>query len=80
MHHVSLAETGRLWRLALPLMGRIFAGNPDAYTYLSDSTINFETPKNLADAFKTAGFAQVDWKTFMFQTVAVHWAVRPATG
>lgn len=63
-------------KLALPLMGRIFAGNPDAYTYLSDSTINFETPENLADAFSSAGFEQVNWKTFMFKTVAVHRAER----
>ncbi len=65
-------------RLGLPLLGRIFAGNPNAYTYLSDSTMGFESPDNLTALFARNGFVDVHHATFMFQTVAVHWAHRPS--
>jgi len=64
-------------KLGLPIMGRLFARNPDAYNYLSDSTMGFRDPEALASMFSAAGFSEVDHRTFMFQTVAVHWALRP---
>ena len=63
--------------LALPLLGRIFAGNPDAYIYLSGSTMDFHDPETLAEMFRRNGFSEVSFRTFMFRTVAVHQARRP---
>ena len=64
-------------KVMLPLLGRIFAGNPGAYTYLSDSTMGFHTPELLTTMFQRNGFADVTFRTFMFRTVAVHWAHKP---
>lgn len=61
-------------RFGLPVLGRILAGNSDAYTYLSQSTLGFETPEALKGYFDAAGFKDTTWRTFMFSTVAVHWA------
>jgi len=65
------------FKVVLPVMGRIFAGNAGAYTYLSDSTMGFQDPETLAEMFQRNGFESVAHRTFMFQTVAVHWAVKP---
>jgi len=65
-------------RLGLPLLGRLFAGNPDAYTYLSDSTLGFQDPESLKRLFVKNGFGDVSWRNFMFKTVAVHWARKPS--
>ena len=60
-------------RYIIPLMGRLISGNPDAYQYLPESTQAFKTPDQLADIMRAAGFQNVDYKRFMFGTMAVHW-------
>jgi len=64
-------------RRGLPLLGRMLARDADAYDYLCQSTLEFETPEALAARFVHAGFAEVEWRRFMFGTVAVHWARKP---
>ncbi|MBW4436581.1 MAG: ubiquinone/menaquinone biosynthesis methyltransferase [Pleurocapsa minor GSE-CHR-MK-17-07R] len=61
-------------KYGLPLLGRLIAGNSDAYTYLPESTQKFKTPDQLAALMREAGFRNVQYKTFMFGTMAVHWA------
>lgn len=65
-------------RYGLPVLGRILAGNSDAYDYLSSSTLGFETPEALKGYFDHAGFEATTWRTFMFSTIAVHWARKPS--
>lgn len=60
-------------KLALPLLGKLIAGDASAYSYLSQSTLAFETPEELQAAFQAAGFKNVQFKTFMLGTIAVHW-------
>lgn len=64
----------------IPVMGRAIGGQAavDAYTYLPESTQAFKTPDELADLIREAGFINVQYKTFMFGTMAVHWADKPA--
>lgn len=62
------------FKIALPVLGKLIAGDAGAYTYLSQSTMAFETPQELVDAFQKAGFEKVTFKTFMMGTIAVHWA------
>ena len=61
----------------LPLLGRLIAGNTGAYAYLCSSTLGFENPERLKQYFADAGFVRTVYRTFMFQTVAVHWAAAP---
>jgi len=64
-------------KYVLPFLGRLVARNPEAYTYLSASTLGFREPQRLAADFSDAGFVDVCYRRFMFGTIAVHWADKP---
>lgn len=61
----------------IPWMGRLLAGESEAYNYLPQSTAGFLPPEALADRFRAAGFERVSFVRRMFGTVALHRAVRP---
>ena len=61
----------------VPLLGRIFAGDPEAYTYLPQSTERFLEAGALAARMADAGFRDVSFVRRMFGTVALHWGTRP---
>jgi len=61
----------------IPLIGTILTGHRDAYTYLPNSTVGFKTPDALADIMREAGFKDVGYRRFMFNTIAVHWGTKP---
>lgn len=62
-------------RYVIPILGRIVSGkaNADAYKYLPTSTQAFKTPGELAEIMRKSGIRNVQYKTFMFGTTAVHW-------
>jgi demethylmenaquinone methyltransferase/2-methoxy-6-polyprenyl-1,4-benzoquinol methylase len=57
----------------IPLLGRIISPDPGAYQYLPESTQAFKTPHELAQIMRQAGARNVQYRTFMFDTIAVHW-------
>jgi demethylmenaquinone methyltransferase/2-methoxy-6-polyprenyl-1,4-benzoquinol methylase len=61
----------------IPTLGKLITGERDAYDYLPDSTQAFQTPEELATRMRDAGFVDVDYKMFMFGTIAIHSATRP---
>ncbi len=65
--------------IVIPWLGRLLAGEPEAYNYLPRSTAGFLTPEALAERFRAAGFENVAFVRRMFGTVALHRAVRPET-
>jgi demethylmenaquinone methyltransferase/2-methoxy-6-polyprenyl-1,4-benzoquinol methylase len=62
-------------RYIIPMLGRIVAGEngADAYQYLPSSTQAFKSPDELAAIMRQAGIQDVEYRTFMFGTMAVHW-------
>lgn len=64
-------------RVVIPLLGRLVAGDPSAYTYLPESTQAFKTPEELAEIMRQAGLVDVRYRRFMFGTMAVHSGARP---
>lgn len=62
-------------RYVIPTLGRLIGGKnvADAYQYLPSSTQAFKTPAELAALMGDAGIQDVQYKTFMFGTIAVHW-------
>jgi demethylmenaquinone methyltransferase/2-methoxy-6-polyprenyl-1,4-benzoquinol methylase len=62
-------------RYVIPALGRLIAGKngADAYQYLPSSTQAFKTPDELALLMQQAGIRNVQYQTFMFGTMAVHW-------
>jgi demethylmenaquinone methyltransferase/2-methoxy-6-polyprenyl-1,4-benzoquinol methylase len=65
-------------RYIIPLLGRLVAGKngADAYQYLPSSTQAFKTPEQLAAIMRQCGIRNVQYETFMFGTMAVHWGER----
>lgn len=60
----------------IPFLGRLVAGDAEAYTYLPDSTEKFLSAEKLAAAFGSAGFRSVGFVRRMLGTVGIHWGVR----
>ncbi len=63
--------------LMLPLLGRLIAGDAEAYTYLRSSMIRFYDGPGLAAVMRAAGLTRVRFKRLMFGSVAVHVGTRP---
>jgi demethylmenaquinone methyltransferase/2-methoxy-6-polyprenyl-1,4-benzoquinol methylase len=60
----------------IPALGRIIAGQGEAYNYLPDSTENFLTAEQLAARLVEAGFRKVGFRRLMAGTIAIHWGVK----
>ncbi len=61
----------------IPLLGRILAGESEAYTYLPQSTERFVDAGSLAERMTAAGFHRVEFTRRMLGTIALHWGTRP---
>ncbi len=62
----------------VPLLGRLFGGHSDAYSYLPVSAEHFMSVDELSARLAAAGFEVERVRTFGVGTVALHVAVRPA--
>jgi demethylmenaquinone methyltransferase / 2-methoxy-6-polyprenyl-1,4-benzoquinol methylase len=60
-------------RKVVPLLGRLIAGDGDAYTYLPSSMGRFPAPPELAQIMRRAGLRRVRFKQMSFGAVALHW-------
>jgi demethylmenaquinone methyltransferase/2-methoxy-6-polyprenyl-1,4-benzoquinol methylase len=65
--------------VVIPLLGRVITGQGDAYRYLPESTLGFKTADELASLMRAAGLVNVEYRRFMWGTMAVHWGQK-ATG
>lgn len=57
----------------IPWLGRLIAGQAEAYTYLPQSTEGFLRAEELAAHMAAAGFRQIGFRRRMFGTIAIHW-------
>jgi demethylmenaquinone methyltransferase/2-methoxy-6-polyprenyl-1,4-benzoquinol methylase len=58
----------------LPRVGTFISGSKDAYTYLPESVKKFPAAGELAEEFRQAGYAQVEYELLTFGIVALHLA------
>jgi demethylmenaquinone methyltransferase/2-methoxy-6-polyprenyl-1,4-benzoquinol methylase len=63
-------------KLIIPMLGFLFAGNKNAYRYLTSSTERFKTPQELSLIMRDAGLCDIRIKLFMFGTIAVLSGIR----
>lgn len=67
---------GRLFPLyfrhVTPLVGLLFAGEREAYTYLPESVQEFLTAEELANLMEDAGLVNVRYQTLALGSVAIH--------
>lgn len=64
----------------IPLLGKLIAGDAEAYTYLPGSTEAFLAAEVLAKRFEDVGFSEVDFVRRMFGTVGIHWGRKRGEG
>jgi demethylmenaquinone methyltransferase/2-methoxy-6-polyprenyl-1,4-benzoquinol methylase len=64
-------------RVVIPLLGRVVAGDPAAYTYLPESTQGFKTAEELANIMREAGLVDVRYRRLAMGAMAIHSGVRP---
>ncbi len=66
-------------KLVIPLLGFLFAGNKNAYRYLTSSTEAFKTPEELALIMKDVGLENIRFHRFMFGTISILCGTRPSS-
>jgi demethylmenaquinone methyltransferase/2-methoxy-6-polyprenyl-1,4-benzoquinol methylase len=64
------------FRWIIPALGRVIAGDEDAYRYLPETTQKFLSASALASRFVASGFKNVKYVRRMFGTIAIHWGVK----
>lgn len=57
---------------AVPFMGRVVAGEREAYAYLPDSVRSFPGTEDLAEAMTATGFERVRFRRFGLGAMALH--------
>jgi len=65
------------FRHVVPRIGRVLTGHSSAYRYLPVSVDHFLSPRELTEALRDAGFIVTQVQMLMFQTVALHVALKP---
>jgi demethylmenaquinone methyltransferase/2-methoxy-6-polyprenyl-1,4-benzoquinol methylase len=63
---------------AVPVLGRVVAGDADAYTYLPESARAFPGARELAAIMRDAGLMHVGFRRLMMGVVAIHVGEVPA--
>jgi len=73
---VTTATVSRLYDAyssrALPLLGRVVAGDAESYRYLYESIQRFPRQRELGERLRQAGFANVTWRNMSMGVVALH--------
>ena len=64
-------------KIIIPFLGYLIARQHKAYQYLPASTLGFMPPEDLANLMSSAGLQDIQYRRFMFGTIAVHWGTRP---
>ncbi|HLS60896.1 MAG TPA: demethylmenaquinone methyltransferase [Virgibacillus sp.] len=60
------------FRFIMPVIGRLFAGSYQEYSWLNESTQNFPDKAMLKQLFVEAGFSQVEVKSYTGGVAAMH--------
>lgn len=63
----------------VPLMGQLFTGDREAYTYLPQSVKAFARPQTLAQHMRNAGLIEVVWERHVLGTTAILVGQKPET-
>ena len=62
----------------IPTLGRLITGEREAYSYLPDSTQQFQSPESLINIMRDVGFGNMGYSLFMFGTIAIHVGQKPS--
>ena len=68
------------FRLVIPLLGRLVAGDAAAYQYLPQTTEAFLAAEALSERLRNAGFGGVSFVRRMLGSIAIHWGQKKGRG
>ncbi|MHB9098254.1 MAG: bifunctional demethylmenaquinone methyltransferase/2-methoxy-6-polyprenyl-1,4-benzoquinol methylase UbiE [Syntrophales bacterium] len=60
----------------MPILGRLFAGSRQAYTYLPESIRLFPSPRELSGILEEIGFQEVCYRRLTNGIACVHWGMK----
>ena len=64
-------------RMAVPVVSRSFSSNAPAYSYLSESILDWPDQRSLALMLEAAGWVNIQWRNLTGGIVTLHRATRP---
>lgn len=64
-------------KYVVPRIANAITKNPDAYEYLSRTSRGFHTADRIEHMMQEAGFEATGYNSYMFSTMAIHWAQKP---
>ncbi len=64
-------------KTVMPLIGRVIAGKSEPFKYLYQTTMTFLAPDEFKKGLEKAGFVEVNYKTFLFGGIAIHFGQKP---
>lgn len=65
-------------KYVVPRLANAITQSPDAYEYLSRTSRAFHTADRIESMMQEAGFIATGYRSYMFGTMAIHWAQKPA--
>lgn len=60
------------FKRVVPVLGSVFAGSREAYTYLPDSVENYLSPSELSSMMERVGLKNISYRTIFMNTIAFH--------
>lgn len=67
-----------VFRVIVPVVGRLLAGKTGPYCYLLQSVDDFDTPEELAASMRATGFDDVTFEVLYLGLVTLHVGVKPS--
>lgn len=64
-------------RIVLPILGRVFCGDPDTHGYILASLQNYPAQRGIKELMETCGYSDCGFEEFCLGSMAINYGVKP---
>jgi demethylmenaquinone methyltransferase/2-methoxy-6-polyprenyl-1,4-benzoquinol methylase len=64
-------------RIALPILGRLFCGDPDTHGYILTSLQDYPAQRGIKELMESCGYRECGFKEFCLGSMAINFGVKP---
>jgi demethylmenaquinone methyltransferase/2-methoxy-6-polyprenyl-1,4-benzoquinol methylase len=64
-------------RIVLPILGRVFCGDPDTYGYVLVSLQNYPAQRGIKELMEKCGYRECGFEEFCLGSMAINYGVKP---
>jgi demethylmenaquinone methyltransferase/2-methoxy-6-polyprenyl-1,4-benzoquinol methylase len=64
-------------RVVLPILGRVFCGDPDTHGYILASLQNYPAQRGIKELMETCGYCDCGFEEFCLGSMAINYGVKP---